>query len=126
MSNSHYIASFDKNTLIQIHGEYPVCQITGEKATEAHHIHKRMPEVLRKEIPVKERRKFYGSPLNCLMVCNKAHSKGDIHSTENRYEYLKLALAACKNYELKPNDYQFIEEMRIWFETKGLPDIYST
>ena len=132
MSNSHYIASFDRNALSTIYGEPEqwLCAITGKGsnfALQCHHIFTRRPtEVLRKEIEVKKRRKFYGSPLNCIILWEREHDLPDVHSEEKRYLYLQKAYQAVSNssYFLKPNDYQFIEEMRIWFDLKGLADIY--
>ena len=102
------LAQHDRDSLLQIHGEHPMCIEEGcnERACDFHHCCKRG------NAKDKEDRKIHSSVFGCAPLCDKSHKKGAIHRREFRQSLLRKIrdIIALSSYEPNENDKKFIEK----------------
>ena len=98
-------AQHDRQVLLTIFGEYPMCISEGckNRAQTFHHVTRRGG---------KRERKIHSSVFNACPICADCHKKGGIHKPEvRRYYLLKVRdIVEKSGYTLTELDKKFIEK----------------
>lgn len=114
-------ASFNRDHLQAIWGEYPECvQLRGRPAEHFHHILKRGHDFGAR--PSSEFRVVFSSVFNAVALSPTAHNLGDIHRQDKVKEYLIRAQVEVMKavergaYQITENDKLFLNFVACWWD----------
>lgn len=110
-------ASFNRQDIIAVFGEFPSCLLCGRRAEDVNHSLKRgYNEGIR---PDDEDREIMSSVFGASCLCRNCHSRGDIHRPEIQRTLLQktknmVELAVANRvYELKQKDRDFLQKFEL-------------